>query len=95
MNPSARVLSVEALDRLYNALARFGPEGQEALATANNEARRGLETVKDRFEFWRKEVNRLHEEVNRARADLSHRRAMSDGRRTGAVEQEIDAEFFL
>jgi chromosome segregation ATPase len=85
----ARVLSVEAIERLYAALAKFGPEGQEALATANGEARRALETVKSRLAFWQKEVQRLQEEVNRARADLSHQRAMSHGRRTGAAEQEI------
>src|SRR5437588_8444361 len=89
MNPSARVLNVDDLDRLYRALAGFGPKGQEALSTANNEARRGLETVKSRLAYWQREVNRLQEEVNRARSDLSHRRALSDGRRTGAVEQEI------
>ncbi len=89
MTSSARVESVEALERLYNALAKFGPEGQEALATAQTEARRGLQMVKDRLAFWQREVQRLQEEVNRARADLAHRRAMTDGRRTGAVEQEI------
>jgi hypothetical protein len=89
MTSSARVQSVEALERLLNALAKFGPEGQEALSVAESEARRGLQTVKDRLAFWQREVHRLQEEVNRARADLSHRRAMSDGRRTGAVEQEI------
>jgi chromosome segregation ATPase len=89
MTQAARVTSVEALERLHEALAKFGQEGQEALATAEGEARRGLEAVQDRLAFWQREVNRRQEEVNRARADLAHRRSLHDDRRTGAVEQEI------
>ncbi len=89
MTQSARVTSVEALERLYDALAKFGQEGQEALATAEGEARRGLETVKDRLAYWQREVNRLQEEVNRARSDLAHSRALKGEGRTGTAEQEI------
>jgi chromosome segregation ATPase len=89
MTQSARVTSVEALERLYDALAKFGQEGQEALATAEAEARHGLEAVKARLAHWQREVNRLQEEVNRARSDLAHSRALKGEGRTGTVEQEI------
>jgi hypothetical protein len=89
MAQSARVTSVEALERLYAALAKFGQEGQEALATAEGEARHGLETVKERMAYWQREVNRLQEEVNRARSDLAHARSLKGEGRTGTVEQEI------
>ncbi len=89
MAQAARVTSVEALERLCDALAKFGQEGQEALATAQGEARRGLDAVKGRLEFWMREVNRLQEEVNRARSDLAHSRALKGESRSGTVEQEI------
>jgi hypothetical protein len=89
MSQTARVFSFDDLEFLHATLARFGVQGQEALATAELEIRRIHEGIKERLSFWQREVNRRQEEVNRCRADLAHKRALADGRRTGAADQEI------
>jgi hypothetical protein len=89
MNPSARVTSVEAVEQLHATLARFSVEAQEALAAADLEVRRGLDALQDRLAFWQRTVEKCHEEVNRCRSDLAHRRSLHGGGRTGASEQEI------
>jgi hypothetical protein len=89
MSQTARVFSFDALETLHAALARFGVQGQEALAAAETEIRRCVEGVRERLNHWQREIHRRQEDVNRARSDLAHRRAMNEGRRTGAVDQEI------
>jgi chromosome segregation ATPase len=89
MSQSARVLSIEDIEALHAGLARFGAQGQEALARAALEIRRTVESVQDKLQTWQREVLKRQEEVARARADLAHRRSMLDGGRSGAVDQEI------
>jgi hypothetical protein len=85
----ARVTSIDQLEELHASLARFGTEAQEALAAAEIEIRRTQEEVHDRLKFWVREVDRRHEDVNRARSELSLRQSLRGEGRTGAVEQEI------
>ena len=91
MGPSARVGSIEKLQALHAALARFGVEAQAALDAGRSEIRRALDGLHDALKHWQVEVQRRQEDVNRARADLSHARALhkDEGGRTGTVEQEI------
>src|SRR5689334_16554578 len=89
MNPTAQVHAIEKLADFKDALARFGVESQEALDTAAVEVRRTLDELQDRLKFWQAEVYRRQEDVNRARADLAHSRALHEGRHTGSTEQEI------
>jgi hypothetical protein len=89
MTQAARVLSIEDVEAFHASLARFGARGQESLASAELEIRRVLETIQERLTFWQREIHRRQEDVNRARSELAFKRSMSDGRRTGAVEQEI------
>lgn len=89
MSQSARVNSLDALKALHAALARFGPEGREALGAAEIEIRRVFEFLDDQLKHWRRQVEKRQEDVNRARADLAHARALRQGERTGYVEQEI------
>src|SRR4051812_7152130 len=89
MNPTAQVHGIEKLATFKDALARFGVEAQEALDTAAVAIRRTLDELHDRLKFWQAEVYRRQEDVNRARADLAHSRALHEGRHTGTTEQEI------
>ena len=89
MTQSARVSSIDVLKALHAALARFGPEAQEALGAAEIEIRRVSDYLHDQLQHWQRRVERCHEDVNRARSDLAHARALREGERTGYVEQEI------
>ena len=91
MGPSARVGSIEKLQALHDALARFGVEAQAALDSGRSEVRHALDHLHDALRRWQVEVQRRQEDVNRARADLSHARAIrqDDSSRAGTVEQEM------
>jgi chromosome segregation ATPase len=89
MSQSARVNSLDALKALHAALARYVPEAQEALGAAEIEIRRTFEFLEDQLKHWQRQVDRRREDVNRARADLAHARALRQGERSGYVEQEI------
>jgi hypothetical protein len=89
MNPTAQVHAIEKLADFKDALARFGVEAQGAIDTAEVEVRRTLDELHDRLKFWQAEVYRRQEDVNRARADLAHSRALHEGRHAGSTEQEI------
>jgi chromosome segregation ATPase len=89
MSQSARVNSLDALKALHAALARYGPEAQEALGAAEIEIRRVLDFLHDQLNYWQRQVEKRQEDVNRARADLTHARAIRQGERSGYVEQEI------
>lgn len=89
MSQSARVQSLDALKALHAALARYGPEALEALGAAEMEIRRVFDYLHDQLKHWQRQVEKRHEDVNRARADLVHARAVRQGERSGYVEQEI------
>ncbi len=89
MTQSARVNSLDALKALHSALAKLGPEGQEALGAAEIEIRRAFDYLQDQHKHWQRQVEKRQEDVNRARADLVHARALRQGERSGYVEQEI------
>jgi chromosome segregation ATPase len=89
MSQSARVNSLDALKALHAALARYGPEAQEALGAAEIAIRRVLDFLHDQLNYWQRQVEKRQEDVNRARADLTHARAIRQGERSGYVEQEI------
>jgi hypothetical protein len=90
MTQSARVHSIDALRQMHAALADFSAKAQEALGSAALEVQRVLDEMHDRLKFWQRQVEKCHEDVNRARADLAHRRALREGASTtGCVEQEI------
>jgi hypothetical protein len=89
MTQSAQVHNLELLKRFHAALARYGLDAQTALGSAALEIRRVYDTLDDRLKFWQQQVFKRQEEVVQARASLSHARAMSEGRNTGCVEQEL------
>jgi chromosome segregation ATPase len=89
MSQSARVNSLDALKALAAALARYGPEAQEALGAAEMEIRRVVDSLQDQLKHWQRQVEKRQEDVNRARSDLAHARALRQGERSGYAEQEI------
>ena len=89
MTQSARVSSLDAVKALHAALARYGPEAQEALGAAEIEIRRVFDFLHDQLKHWQRQVEKRQEDVNRARSDLAHARAIRQGERSGYVEQEI------
>jgi chromosome segregation ATPase len=89
MSQSARVSSLDALKALHAALARFGPEAREALGAAEIEIRRVFDYLDQQLKHWQRQVEKRQENVNRARSDLAHARALRQGERSGYVEQEI------
>jgi chromosome segregation ATPase len=89
MTQSARVSSIESVQALHDALARFGPEALEALGAAEIEIRRVFDYLHEQQKHWQRQVEKRQEDLNRARADLAHARAIRQGQRSGYVEQEI------
>lgn len=89
MSQSARVGSLDALKALHSALARYGPEALEALGSAEMEIRRAFDYLHNQLKHWQRQAEKHHEDVNRARSDLAHARALRQGERSGCVEQEI------
>jgi hypothetical protein len=86
---SAKIQDVDSLRELHAALAKFGVQAQSALDSANSEIRRALSFLERQQAFWRQEVIRRQEELNRARADLSRHRWIHDGERVGGSEKEM------
>jgi hypothetical protein len=90
MSSSAHVQSVAALQHLHGAFADLRVAGQEALAAATLQLQRAMEGLRDQLAYWRRQVDRCQEDVNRARADLAYSRSLREGvATTGCVEQEI------
>lgn len=89
MSQSAQVNSLDALKALHAALAGYIPEAREALGAAEIEIRRVFDYLEGQLKHWQRQVDRRREDVNRARADLVHARALRQGERSGYVEQEI------
>jgi hypothetical protein len=89
MSQSAQVHSIDLLERLHDALARFGVDALAALASGASEIHRVNDTLADQLKFWQQQVNKRHEEVGQARAALSHARAIHRGENIGTVEQEL------
>jgi hypothetical protein len=89
MTQAARVFSVEDIEALHASLARFGAQGQEALSTAELEIRRCIEGIEGRLDYWQREVGRRQEDLQRARADLAHARAMREDMRGGTADKEL------
>src|SRR5262249_6430265 len=89
MSGAARVLAVEVLEELKEALCAFKEDGQDALGSVEMEIRRTFDWLQDRLKYWQKEVRVRYEEVVQAKNELA-RRQMSriSGRPPDCTEQE-------
>ena len=90
MSSSAGVHSIERLERLKEALAKFANAGQTSLSLAEMEIRHAQSRLEDRLHHWQQQVSRSREEAVQARAALAYARAVQEGKRVGCVEQELD-----
>src|SRR5262245_22476152 len=88
MSTAAHVESLELLGRLKVALMRFGADAQAAIAAAETELRRVKSGLEERLAFWKAQIIKRQEEVNRARSDLSFARSLQKGKSTGCDEQK-------
>lgn len=74
MSPRARLISIDAVDALRAALAKFGEEAASALADLDLEVKRGADWIQhDRKEYWAQEVRLGWDRVAEARANLQRR----------------------
>jgi hypothetical protein len=89
MSQSAEVYSIELLKRLHAVLARFGVAAQAALGAGDLVVLRTYDALAERLKDWQRQAHKRQEEMNQARAALSHARAMHEGQRTGCIEQEL------
>jgi hypothetical protein len=89
MSESAQVHSIELLKRLHGVLARFGVDAQAALDSGAGEVRRAGAALAERLKYWQQQSHKRQEELNQARAALSHARALRKGQSIGCVEQEL------
>jgi hypothetical protein len=90
MNQSAEVHSTDKLKELHAALARFGVQARGALDTAESEIRHTLDGLQDQLRYWQGEIHRRQEDVNRARASLSHHRSLQRGEHVGGTDLELE-----
>src|SRR5262245_27955221 len=90
MSKSARVESIEQLERFQAALARFGADASTALGLAAREIRWVFDKLEERLEHWQRQLVKRREEMAQARAALAHARAMHEGKSIGCVEQELE-----
>ncbi len=89
MSTSARVTSIESLDRFKAHLAKFGGEAREALVSADMEIRRTFEWLQERLKFWQNMVARCEQEVGVAKIELNRKKiARVFGRQPDCTEQE-------
>ena len=89
MSASAKIHSIDLLKHLHEVLARFGVDAQTALGSAVLEILRVQNTLEEKLKYWQQQGFKRQEEMNQARAALSHARIMHEGKSTGCVEQEI------
>jgi len=89
MNQSAQVHATEKLQDLHAVLARFRVQAQGALDNAGREIQRTLDALHDALRYWQGTVHQRREDVNRARAALSHYRGIHGGEHVGDSELEL------
>ncbi len=71
MNRSAKLTSIDAVERMSAALAVFGEEAAVALDQLDIETRRATEWIRhDRKDYWASQVRRNRDGVSESRAEL-------------------------
>jgi hypothetical protein len=89
MSRSARVTSIETVEKFRAALCAFGVEARDALSGVDMTLRRMFDWLKERTQHWQREVKVRHEELLRAKMELENRKYSNrDGRGAGTANQE-------
>jgi hypothetical protein len=89
MSRSARVTSIETVDKFRSSLCEFGEDVKDTLCAVDMHIRRTFDWLADQGKFWQKEIRKRQEEVVRAKIELQSRKAMcKEGRGPGTTDQE-------
>jgi hypothetical protein len=88
MSHSAHVISLQYLADLRIALGQFCEETQQSLSTINIEIRRSQEWLKQKHDYWRKQVEHCNEEVYHTKQALNYCRNAKN-RDCGDIEDAL------
>jgi hypothetical protein len=89
MGLSARVTSIETVEKFRNALCEFAKEAKDSLGAAEMQIRRTFDWIAERLKHWQHEVRVRQEEVVRAKIELESRKfANRSGKGPGFTDQE-------
>jgi hypothetical protein len=89
MSHSARVTSIETVERFRNSLCEFGKEVQDALCAVDMQIRRTVDWLADQAGHWQRQIKVRQEELTRAKIELTSRKYMNrDGKGPGSTDQE-------
>ncbi len=95
MSPSAKLTSIDAVEKMSVTLVQFGEEVAAALDQLDIESKRALEWIRhERKVYWTSQVRRNRDGVSQARGQLE--RALTyrgvAGQRPGCREERADLE---
>jgi hypothetical protein len=89
MGRSARVTSIETVERFRNALCEFAKDAKDSLGAVDMQIRRTFDWLTERLKHWQHEVRVRQEELVRAKIELTSRKyANRDGKGPGTTDQE-------
>ena len=87
MSDSLEIHDIQTLSDLHAALGRFSTDVQQGLRVAEGSIRETLEWLEGRIRHWQREVERAHQMVQQAQADLSRCQASGYVDRDGHYHQ--------
>ena len=74
MGQSARVTSIETVERFRNALCEFGKDVQDSLGAAEMQIHRTFDWLAERLKYWQHQIRVREEELVRAKIELTSRK---------------------
>src|SRR5437763_12304433 len=88
---AADVKSIEAVQVLHAAVAKFRTEAQDAIASTDLTVRRAHDYLSDQLKFWQAAIRTCEEEVFQAKQELAQRKYVGfDGREPDTSVQEAN-----
>ncbi len=89
MGRSARVTSIETVERFRNALCEFAKDAKDSLGAVEMQIHRTFDWLTERLKHWQREVRVRQEELVRAKIELESRKlANRGGKGPGFTDQE-------
>ena len=85
---AADVKSIESLQDLHAAVAKFRAEAQDAIASVDLAVRRGHDYLSDQLRFWQAAIRTTEDEVFQAKQEFAQRKYVGfDGREPDTTVQ--------
>jgi DNA repair exonuclease SbcCD ATPase subunit len=89
MSQGAKVTSIQTVERFKEVLCEFGVDGQDALSAVDLQLRRAHDWLKQKAQYWQKEIRERHDALLKAKIELDQRKYENrDGRGRGTSEPE-------